>query len=642
MHTHLTNCPQAPRNGELNNILSSTRPSPVHSVGQSARSAPRELNETNASNNNPSGSHQLVRSQDIATAEDNQNLDRAFARAVHQTGTPFHFFDHKAWHVFFSKVKPTWKVPLPAELADHLLDSEYKIVMETTRDTLRKAEGGTLSIVTFSCNTNLLPTLINDVIIHTPRPFFIESLPSDLTHGSTQYAVENIRATMKRISDMLGVRGIMSFISRSSPPMRAVRQSMLDKGLVRWAYGCASDCLNNICEHIGRHCFRSTLQNVLFVCKTIRGSQSIRRLYEKVCVEKLDRVYDLVLFSKNRWSSVSIMLRRLLLAKGALIHLVPSIYMEQSTLSLDPPFNIPPSLTNLLASQEFWDSVMQMYLCLEPLFKCISACESESAAMSTAYACLIYARIRINQKELVGNFGDVLDATFLDLCQSILSPVHCLAFCCDPYFADMRRQVANKCIDRFIDLGGIPLVEQCHLSFRHLAENDQHRNTLMGEFLEYTVNPEPLLRELSHWHPRLIWGQMKDRYPALSELLCRVFRAPASTVGVRRCNMSKPMLSPDWPRMGDSNMDRQLAIAHNSEKVRLPIIGQRSSDFAQTVAQVCNDSVQSDESITLAINEGMLDLDLEYCLDDATFELERAIYEATDSTGITEDIMFNT
>lgn len=642
LRTHLSNCRRVPRdNGVLNAILPKrTNPDAFHNISQPARGSSGEV--CPLPNNTPVES-QINPIYDDAIVEDNKKLDKALARAMHQTGTPFHFFDHPSWYQFFSCIKPTWKVPSPSMVEGRLLDEEYKTVMETTRDAIRKAGGGILSIVAFTATSSSLSSrcTLSDAIIHTPLPFFIETLHSDFKREPTLEAAEKISDSVKRIDDMLGFQCISAFVSDSCIAMRSVRQRMLDQQVVRWAYGCVSDGLHSYCENIGKHCFTDTIKDALFVCKSIRATHRVRQLFEGVCVRELNQVYELVLFSKTQWASVNLMLKRLLTVKNALVHLGSAVYVDQGSFALDPTIHLPIPLTTLINSQSFWDSVTHVYRCLNPIFKCIRICDSESATMSTAFACLIYVRIQIAQAEYFdSNTKEALDSAFLTQCQHILSPIHSLAYFCDPYYANMRAQVIEKFRGSFVDLSGVSIIEQCHRSLRLLSDSEEHHVKLMGEFMEYSVNPDPLLAELSKWHPRLIWGQAQHLYPSLSRVLCNVFRAPASIVRIRRNRSTgKRFYSSEWAHMREQKVERQLAIAHNSQQLRRSLPSQRNSDLDKSVTEVCdNEQIASDNE---SGNEEDFAPEVYEYLSESAIDIERAISTALNPFDIPDDIIFN-
>lgn len=84
--------------------------------------------------------------------------------------------------------------------------------MERTVIELRKVKGGTIVI---DGATNLLSKSMSNVIVHTPLPFFIEYLKSNLYHETTRNVVYRLKDVMERLDERVGFKYSKSSTSDS-------------------------------------------------------------------------------------------------------------------------------------------------------------------------------------------------------------------------------------------------------------------------------------------------------------------------------------------------------------------------------------------------------------------------------------------
>lgn len=181
--------------------------------------------------------------------------------------------------------------------------------------------------MTLSINgaTNMLSKSMSNVVVHIPLLFFyIEYLRSDLKRATTRNVFERLKNLLERIEREVAFKRSTSFESDRCNGMRDVRKMMMEENVVKWAYGCVTHFLNNYCEDRCRECVSGAVQEALFVYKAVRGSNMVRKVLEALCIDKLNVVYFLVLYSKSRWSSINLMFQDLLQVKEVLFYLSPA------------------------------------------------------------------------------------------------------------------------------------------------------------------------------------------------------------------------------------------------------------------------------------------------------------------------------
>lgn len=114
--------------------------------GGTSASAQSSAVECGSVASSSSSSFVLATRTDRVTVKEKQDLDRLLASAIAQTCTSFSIFEHAAWQLFFTSLRPSYKLPSPTTISTKLLGEEYESVMTLTRDHLRSNIAGVLGI----------------------------------------------------------------------------------------------------------------------------------------------------------------------------------------------------------------------------------------------------------------------------------------------------------------------------------------------------------------------------------------------------------------------------------------------------------------------------------------------------------------
>ena len=199
-----------------------------------------------------------------------ETLNILSARAVHETAIPFDLLDHPAWQRLFAKIRPAWKLPSPSLLGGELLSTIYE---ENIQETLHKIKSDCGGVLGVDGATNVMSKSLSNVNVHTPLPFFIEYLRSDLGRETTCNVFARTGDCMMRLDQNIGFKCCYSFISDSCNGMRDVRKELLSKKLFKWVYECCTHCLHNLSEDLGSKLSVSgTMKKALFISKTIKST----------------------------------------------------------------------------------------------------------------------------------------------------------------------------------------------------------------------------------------------------------------------------------------------------------------------------------------------------------------------------------
>lgn len=382
----------------------------------------------------------------------------------------------------------------------------------------------------------------------------------------------------------------------------------------------------------------------MLVSKTIKNTGIIRKLFDKLCEEKLGQELTMVLYSSSRWSSSNKMFVRLKRTKSVIVALPFVLQYEREERDIDDDVMLPKEFASIINDSDFWRDISAAIAVLDPLCKCIGVLESDSAPLSLAYASFVYIAVRLSDDDM--RFGlDEDDANHLlerlhYRWDRIYSPAHALAFFCDPFFFDMRDAVERKYGATALQIGKGSLRSQCREALDALARGDAALSAqLTNDFLRFSAQPHASLSALKKHPPRLIWGQLTEEYPALAPTLMQVYMAPASTAGVERNHKTgKRVLCARRSRCGTGKVERQLAIAHNGHFINRERESRKSTQLRGG----------GFESIIVGVASGMPEdlpmprqnCDDEESDDETDDELLRVIASAASAEDILDDDIF--
>uniref|UniRef100_A0AAV1VDL6 Uncharacterized protein n=1 Tax=Peronospora matthiolae TaxID=2874970 RepID=A0AAV1VDL6_9STRA len=160
--------------------------------------------------------------------------------------------------------------------------------------------------------------------------------------------------------------------------------------------------------------------------------------------------------------------------------------------------------------------------------------------MGTAYTCFQYMLDHLN-----GVFPDddgQLEHAIQSLlyrCKCVYSPVHFLAFFCNPFYPELRLNLTLYHGALFFDLNmGNPRL-QCCMTLDPMVRryDDLDGAELLGKFPVFCAHQEAECKEkvaISMYWQGMISSQIRERWPMLTLVLGRVYYEPGSSAGADR------------------------------------------------------------------------------------------------------------
>jgi hypothetical protein len=447
--------------------------------------------------------------------------------------------------------------------------------------------------------TNVLSKCKTNIIAHDPQGWFVEFLPIDLQKETADSMADKVTSSITELHRLIGRRLVTALISDSCNTMCLLRTTLVDTGVVTYAYGCAAHPLHNLCEDLIKiPLTKAIFTSSVFISKRIRNQGLCNKIFSSVCTELLGKPLAMVLYSATRLSSTNYMFCRLRRCKRPLMALPTVVENEKPERGIDLDYALPVELAAKLVDSSFWRGVDDVILLFDPICKALGVLEGDAATMSTAYAAFVFVYYHLSSVQGLGTSRNDALKCLLRRWGRIYSPVHALAFFCDPFYYKMRKNVEAKIGNTPLQMGKGGLKEQCRCAIQLLSRLHEapdvglsYHDLLLAEFMHFSVVDEAFSlanKSIEHFHPKLVWAQANEQFPVLSACMVKIFCGHASAAGVERNHkVSANVHTALRNRMGSGKVERQVAVAHNA-KVISRGAPQIRHKFARVMANTCD------------------------------------------------------
>ena len=382
--------------------------------------------------------------------------------------------------------------------------------------------------------------------------------------------MQKLEEIFHRFVDFFGCAVVNAFLSNSCNAIRALLRGLLEHGLVSWEYSCAAHPLNNFCEEIiSLPEFKSGLRRGLSLSKGIKNKGMARKISRVLLLELYGKEYDMVLYSESRWSSVEYMFLRLKKVNLAITRLLSCVMNKKGEHDIDETYDLPSDMDAISIDPMLWKGVDRCIAVFDPIFKCLGILESNTSKMETAYAAFIYVYVHITK--VVGE-EDVryhMMSKLLYRWNHIYSPVHALAFFCDPFFYNFCIRVGKVEGGAAIDIGKGKLKQKFRHALQIISRLEEYPKTahtaLLGSFMCHSVTEKQSVESpkiILAYQPATIWVQAHiAQNDVLASVLIKVYSGPGSYADVERQNKTgKRVHTAQRNHTGGGKVERQVAV----------------------------------------------------------------------------------
>lgn len=491
-------------------------------------------------------------------------LDAELSSAIHRSCLPFDILHTPAWRQFFATLRPDYTLPSPQAIGSSLLDAEYAAIMTDCKGELAAAGVAVMGLQAVS------KTMAN-VFVHSPGAWFMHTLHAGVHDDPAMSVAEKVKHAIERTKQFVETEfTVAGFVSDSSENMCQVRELLLKQGVVSYAYGCSLQPLNLFCRDVlSREPFRQLVKKAVFVSKTVKLDETLSALFESMCFEKMLSSQRMVLYSRDSWSSCNSMFSRLFKTKVVLTMLPIRLLHDREARGIDAAYELPADFFASVSSSKFWNTMETATRILDPICFCIEALSADQATLSLTYAVFIYLSARLADPTDglgLGAHAKELRASLLERWARVYSPVHALAFFCDPLFFGLRARVSEH-FPELLELGQGPLRVQCERALPLLAGGNEHLEAQLAAGFGALATGQPQHASLVPDRERSAssaWAEAGDAFPVLGPALVRLFRASTTAGAGSSVEANQMVRSAARASVGADRAERQAAIAHNS------------------------------------------------------------------------------
>jgi hypothetical protein len=343
-----------------------------------------------------------------------------------------------------------------------------------------------------------------------------------------------------------------------------------------FAFGCLPHAIHNLCMDVVKTFPRpkQIVKQIVMMVKGIRSVHLITALYDKLCLEKYGKVLVLILFTRSRWATVFFAAQRANRVKAACAALPGEI--THAELDID----MPEDLRELLIDPAFWRGVSAMERFFKPICCCLTYLEGDGATFSSVYACFLAMLFHVKtlSTSVMGPFdldessSSKLERLIIARFATIYSPAHALAFATDPFFDEMRANMARKFGDDFLTLERGSLNQQCKIALSHIAGDDLDlRRRLISQLALYTMRNRDDDMDFSDLaqKPHILWGLADETiYSELKGPLMAIHQNPTGASGGERNHKAgKRVHSRKRSRMRSHVVESGTAILFNGRQI---------------------------------------------------------------------------
>ncbi|OQR88138.1 hypothetical protein ACHHYP_07524 [Achlya hypogyna] len=534
------------------------------------------------------------------------DLDKLLARAVFQSGTPVSTLHHESFQAFFKAAAPAYIFPTATDLYGRLLDAEYAAEIDGVRAQLASSGAAMLALHP----TDPLLTLF------TPVPSAISAPPVrhdgsvgglfDYATAARRHARGLLAPTPETAADPwnVSVLPFLAFCGDTTPAMQAVRD-LLEKeeapDAFDFTYGDVASALDGVCRDI---CAlpgpKQLLKKALVLLFAIGDDSSLSTLFEETALDVLQAPMSVPgVFSPAQFGSVVAMFAALDGVRGVVTALPAALANNDAATT-----TMPPALTAIIYDAAFWKAVKALVHVLSPVADAIAYLQSPDATFSAVYAAYLHLKMHfLDTPSRVFEATGLLPSAhheyprgLVDILghhvAAVYTPVHALAFRCDPFYDGLRTAVVDKYGAATLDLTG-ELLSECRRGLAHLCRKVRGLETkVLSQFCLYctrTSAAQDVFAMTKTMLPNCIWGQATSQFPDLAALLVHIFACPATARRER---------GPTPPREATAEQRQKLALlvwndAHRMQKQHSLY---RDCAYAKTLARLDGD-VKAEASV---------------------------------------------
>lgn len=175
---------------------SCSRSPSCNSLSSSKNNGTVSSTASSAASSAASATGRVIQFVDTMTLQAQKNADKALAKAIYASNSPFYLVTNDYWQAAFKALRPSYKPPSRHSLAGPLLDAEYEAATVSMNNSIEKVS--CITLVTDGW-TNIEGESVINFVLCTPLPLFFKSINPGTNRHTAAYMTEEICAVMESV-----------------------------------------------------------------------------------------------------------------------------------------------------------------------------------------------------------------------------------------------------------------------------------------------------------------------------------------------------------------------------------------------------------------------------------------------------------
>lgn len=432
------------------------------------------------------------------------------------TGTPLALFGHPLWIDFFSKLRPSFKLPGRKLISTRLLDNQFNIMEKDIKQILADAPNLSLQCDGWSNCRN--ESIINFMISY-PKPLFVKFLETKESTHSAEY----LCAEMEKVMIAYGPEKLLVVIGDNAANVQCALKLLNEKYTHIIPLGCVSHLMHLLCGDIMKSTSsKQIFSSAKFIIKKVRRSHLLCALFSKIQKEN-DIVCALKLPGVTRWGSIQNALESLLINRTVLQIMIVNDVAKSK---------FPANVRKQIAGDDLWKKINLLVNVLKPITLVNIGLEGDSVLIQKLHPLLSKLESDIRPILQSTNFFTQTEQKnfIVDMKQRkeyVIKPIHLAAVLLNP-------------IDRGTSLNGSESIDAMEFVFVTAQNIKLDTCMVLNEIGNYK-NKEGM------WNKEFVWTAVNTMCPLrwwktfysqspLSIVAVRILSAPITSAATERAN----------------------------------------------------------------------------------------------------------
>ena len=332
---------------------------------------------------------------DSVSPRDKAELDDLWSKACYTNMWSFNSTRNPFLDDFFTKIRPSYRLPTTHSLANRLLDKAFADIGDTIQQATSKAPSLTLQVDGWS---DINRSSIVNVAMYAGRPVFLKSVDPGMERHDAKFIASTIVQAMESVPNV-DEKKFGAVVTDQPSVMTAAWKQVEEQKPWVTCYGCGAHAVNLLAGDFRKMSkTAAVLENNRSIANFYQAHSLPHELLLRTTREKYGKEVNVMISSPTRWSTDYFMVRRKLWIKAALL----SAAVDES-IAREFTSGRNGSIKNNLLDDSFWCDTASVAFLLEPLTTAIRYCEGDGTPVSVMKKIWDYIGVQLNEKSLSEN-----------------------------------------------------------------------------------------------------------------------------------------------------------------------------------------------------------------------------------------------